>query len=198
MAFPYDFPLNSGVPAMIEYIADHAQQAKDRLAEEYKNQPNLAALLDAFNRQTQALEDAFWALFTERGVSAAYGAQLDVLGKIVGQARNGLADEDFRLWIIAKIKLNNSSGTPEEIYDILNLVKPDAVDLEIRDEPPAAFTVKMHGPGVPDNVLVFVRAARAAGVRVIVEWASSPTASLFKFDTPGQGFDSGLFAAASL
>lgn len=98
------------------YISDHIARAKDRLIEQYKEKPKIEGLLEAIVKPLQELEDLFLALGTERWIDSAIGAQLDVVGKIVGAQREvGQNDEDYRLAIKAQIIMNLNQGTPEEI-----------------------------------------------------------------------------------
>lgn len=98
------------------YIPDHIARAKDRLIEQYKEKPKIEGLLEAIVKPLQELEDLFLALGTERWIDSAIGAQLDVVGKIVGAQREvGQNDEDYRLAIKAQIIMNLNQGTPEEI-----------------------------------------------------------------------------------
>ncbi len=98
------------------YISDHIARAKDRLIEQYKEKPKIEGLLEAIVKPLQELEDLFLALGTERWIDSAIGAQLDVVGKIVGALREvGQNDEDYRLAIKAQIIMNLNQGTPEEI-----------------------------------------------------------------------------------
>src|SRR5262249_42034837 len=65
--------------------------ALDRLCQYAKDKPNIAALLSALVAPAQDVEDAFQDLLTKRGIETGEGVQLDVVGKIVGQKRNGLS-----------------------------------------------------------------------------------------------------------
>ena len=68
----------------LTYQVDHCADGLERLLQQFKDRPRIAALLCAFVRQVQELEDAAWQLLTERHVDAAIGVQLDALGRIVG------------------------------------------------------------------------------------------------------------------
>ena len=69
----------------------------------------------------------------QRVVGVAVGAQLDVLGRIVGEARLGDPDANYRLRIKAGILLNVSSGTPEELLAIFRLLTSDLPSPSISD-----------------------------------------------------------------
>jgi hypothetical protein len=181
---------------------DHTASAIARLAEQYKSRPNLANLLSAFGAQLQDLETAFQQLRSDRALANAFGAQLDVIGSLVKQTREGLADDAYRLRIAARIKLNNSSGSIPEIYSIFRLVLPDAT-LEIRDEFPAGFTLIIEGVTLTAEeaalMLSLLRQARAGGVRGMLEWRESEAADTFTFDgTSAQALDVGKLKGGAI
>ena len=47
---------------MINLITNHIEQAKDRLREQYKNSPNVLALIQAWVGEIQELEQALFDL----------------------------------------------------------------------------------------------------------------------------------------
>lgn len=196
MSFPLVFPyVFGGSGSVVDLITDHADLARDRLAEQFKNQPQLAALLDTLNLQVQDIENALWQLLTERGMTTAVGAQLDVLGRIVGQPRQGQSDETYRLYLKARVLLNLSSGSTEDIYGIFHALVSTSTTLEVRPQYPATFVLRLGGeaftPEQIDLLVVFLRSGKAGGVRAILQWYA--TAPVFRFDS-GPGFDQGHLA----
>jgi len=113
------------------HIHDHVEQALALLLEQFKDKPNLEALVDALVTQVQDLEDVFHALIYERLPDTAIGAQLEQIGELVGELRGGLSDEDFRRFIRARIQVNLSCGEPERLIGVLKtLTGADNVQLE--------------------------------------------------------------------
>lgn len=103
-------------------ITTHVIDCLNRLMEQYKNQPNFAAILTAFVDQIQDLENAIFDLDAGRQLYNAVGVQLDQLGTLVGISRNGLDDAQYLLFILGKIGENFSDGTISRttaIYQIL-------------------------------------------------------------------------------
>jgi hypothetical protein len=173
--------------ADLEHFTEHAGAAFARLATQFRDKPNLAAVLLAVLPQVQALEDALFQLYSERGIDTAIGAQLDVLGRIVGEARQGKDDETFRTFIRARVLVNRSSGTIPEILAILAaLLAGQPNDVGLVEYFPAAFVVDMGKFAVSAaNASIFWRIlqlAKAAGVRAILEWAQTGIATAFTFE----------------
>ncbi|MBA3841166.1 MAG: hypothetical protein H0X39_00845 [Actinobacteria bacterium] len=160
--------------------------------------PFIAATLTAYVTPIQALESALWQLLMQRQVGTAVGVQLDALGKLVNQPRDGTTDADYSRYIRARISTNNSKGRYEDLLTIARLVLTDTT-LQIRISQEGAATIRMRIVGVITDstaaILVsFVAAAAAAGVRLVVQWSSVATAAAFKLDA-GPGWDVGNLAA---
>jgi hypothetical protein len=105
-------------------VTDHALRATDRLLEQFKDVPGVLAILNALNAQTQAIEDAYWQLFTERSLDTAVGEQLDVIGRVLDEPRAGFVDASYVPRLRAKIRVLRSSGGPVDILKIFKLLLP--------------------------------------------------------------------------
>ena len=108
----------------VAYIGDHVDQGLGRLAQQYKNQPNVTSLVTAMISRVQVVEDALRKVATQRALygNTAQGAQLDDLGALVGVARQGLSDEVYRVLIRGEIAKNNSNGTLEALLNVARIV----------------------------------------------------------------------------
>ena len=180
-------------------ITDHADRAVNRLAEQYRL-PKFEAFLRALIGPAQAIEHAYWQMFTERNVDTAVGEQLNILGRVVGQERAGLVDDDYRRLIRARIAVNKSGGRVNEILNVAALVIfDDDVTLELEAQYPAGIVVRATGVVASDLaelVISFLRDTVAGGVRVLFEYATVAPAAAFSFaNGPGLGFGAGAFAS---
>src|SRR5688572_13994483 len=101
-------------------IADHVEQGLRLLLDQYKDKPRLTALLSSYLNRVQELEDAAWDVRIKRFVDDAVGAQLDGIGRIVGELRQGRDDVTYRLFILARIRVNLSFGHADDVIDVLN------------------------------------------------------------------------------
>lgn len=156
----------------------------------------LATIITILCRPIQRLENAFQQMLTQRSVDAAVGAQLDLLGKIVGQGRAGLTDDVYRRYIRARIATNRSSGKREEVINIARLVVGDvSSSVFVRQEQVATCFVRIDDVAVDGPTMTalvaFLEAAVGAAIRVVVQSAPAAPAAMFKFSggTPGPGFD---------
>ncbi len=155
-----------------------------RLIEQYKHKPRLAALLASYLDEFQDIENANYGLLTLRTLDDAVGAQQDIIGKIVGRARNGLSDDDYRTVLRAQIVANNSRGNPEDLIKILVLVGgTDSTPVVLyRPRPPASVQIElMNNIGTLNPALAFelLDEARGEAIALTFLWSYSDDADQF-------------------
>lgn len=170
---------------------------------------NIEKLVSILANPATDLENALEQLRLYRFVDSAEGIQLDVIGAIVGQPRNGMIDASYRRYIRARISTNNSDGTFEELLTIAYLVVYDvnadyvltnegSATVRLRVASVALDTTDTNADGVSDLAAVlyaFMLAAVSAGIRIVVQWSNYVPAQTFTLDT-GPGLDSGHLANA--
>lgn len=134
----------------------------------------------------QPLEDTFQNLIVNRRVDNAVGAQLDLLGKLVTQPRNGNDDETYRRHIKARIATNASDGIRRELINITKLVLGDDVEgayIHVHNTGVAAIHIGIEDIVIDADlaaiIMSFLRDAASAGVRIILEYWPSPESEMF-------------------
>lgn len=100
-------------------ITDHVTRALATLPSQWRDSPKVRALVSVLAKPDQDLEDTAWDLYSKRGVETAEGVQLDILGKLVGQLRLGLSDDDFRRLIRVRILANRAGGRADTITRVI-------------------------------------------------------------------------------
>jgi len=155
-------------------ITDHVQQALNRLLQQYKGKPKYAAFFTVLVQQIQDLEDGIFPLDEGRqfynGTSyPAEGAQLDGIGEIVGIDRNGLSDEQYRIFILGKIAQNFSDATMPTIIKILDIFFAP-VEMVTHELYPAEVDVEMADisldPAFWQIVFPLIQRALGAGIKL--------------------------------
>lgn len=181
----------------MDKITDHAARALSRVLTQDREKPPLEGLLSEPGVRAQTLEDAAWDLLSRLGVDDSFGAQLDGIGRIVGEARAGANDEDYRPRLKARIRLNLSSGTVPDIVAIFQLLAAEPRTVAFVAQYPAAFVLRVFGSASADAAALtkILRAAAAAGVRAIFEYLNDTPENTFTLDT-GPGLDVGVFGNA--
>lgn len=150
----------------------------------------IVKILKAWTSTLQPIEDTAQAMILQKNVDDAEGAQLDALGKLVGQDRGGLADVDYRRYIKAKITTNRSDGVTEDLIKITTLIINDpALLLVVQNAGTATVQVFVGGVTVTltlANILfLFLAKAKSGGVRLEMMFNSSPPADWFYLDDFG-------------
>lgn len=147
-------------------VVDYLSQARDRVTFAFKESPVFDKFLQLMTGPAMDLQTVYKQLMQERSIDTAVGAQLDVIGRIVGQERvlieadlipyfgyqgaplalgygdlsnssvGGyywdytkpsagnilLNDEQYRIFIKAKILKNTTRSTPEDIISFIKFV----------------------------------------------------------------------------
>jgi hypothetical protein len=180
--------------------AAHTALALVRLLERWKEKSVHNAILSTYTDQVQALESAIWQVLLLRLPPYAEGVQLDAIGRVVGEARQGLSDAAYKPRLQARIAMNSSFGRASDVINVIKLVTDAAFTLE--EFYPATIRVVFSGPPAsPTDAQIpgIVRQTRAAGIGATVEGpTTSPTPGVGSFtfkhagdaDDPRKGFSS--------
>lgn len=176
----------------MDKIETHETDALNRMTERLKGKPIATAFFRALARQIQDLEDAAWDVFIGRWIDSAVGVQLDAVGKYLNLARGSLDDDTYRLWLKARVKVNRSRGTPEDLIAIFHLLSEDSV-ITYTPMYPAGFQLDLgdavFDSSLHDALLSFIRAATDGGVRGMLTWSEHDEDETFSFlGAPGLGF----------
>lgn len=162
---------------------------------------NIEKLLTILVDPAQDIEDALQQLNLERFVDTADGEQLDIIGRIVGQEREGLSDADYRRYIRARIAANNSEGTIQDLLTVAFLVVYDvAAYFQAESQQIATVVLRVRdlaiSQALADILIKFLGDTVSAGVRVILEYSDQTPSTWFQWDTVGRGWDTGKFLDA--
>lgn len=166
-----------------------------------KTETKLRALLRILLTPFQDVENAIQQVL-QISVTSSTGQTLTLLGKIVGQERNGITDDEvFRRYVRARIATNRSTMVGEDIIRVLLLVMgDDATKVVVNNNGDAAFEVTIQGVVVLDDLatilLRFLRAAAGVGIRPILMTWPAVEADMFAFSGgTGMGWGDALDAA---
>jgi hypothetical protein len=173
----------------LDLITDHQARAVARLTEHFRSRDTMPKLVRALTGPIQEIENVLQDLVVKRRLDVATGAQLAVIGRIVGQPRAGKDDETYRIWIRTRIRLNRTSGTGEDIIAVFRAVTQGTTKIVLEEQFPAAFVVRIGSDSIvpPAELAELGRQAKAAGVNVIVESATSDDTTSFACDPNGAG-----------
>lgn len=175
----------------IARVTDHVRAGLSLLLQQYTGLPRIEGWATSYLNRVQELEDAIWSVIVGRLIDDAVGVQLDVLGRLVGQRRNGVGDEPFRMRVRARIRANRSNGHPDDIIAVALLASGVSLDqLTYTDLYPASFRVELSS--VTDATLAtvlteLITLAKPVGVGAAVSFSAYPDSETFACavgDTP--------------
>jgi hypothetical protein len=126
----------------------------------------------------------------------AIGAQLDILGRIVGVDRGQKTDDEYRTFIRGKIRANRSNGRIPDLYDILEFFDFDSN--KIREKFPANLKAEVAGIVYVAEIFALLYLAKAGGVEFSFVYSQYLYDETFAFWThysgtitdPSRGFSS--------
>lgn len=180
----------------LTFKTNHVTEGISYLLEQFKGLTNWPKVLTAFLDQIQDLEDMFSDLIGISNIDDAEGDQQDVLGKIVGEARQGRSDADYTPFIKGRVLVNRSYGTSENIIELLTVLNT-GTEVVFTPLQPAAYTAYMlqavASEDVAEQYAEMMQEATMAGVNGQLLYSAVPEDERFKFDTAGQGFDEGKY-----
>jgi len=174
-------------------VPNHVERGLSLLLSQYKGRPLLTAWTVSYLKQVQLLDDATYATIISRFLERATNAQLDLIGKLVGEPRRDRDDALYRVFIAARIRVNRSTGLTRDIVDVLAIIYGGTYVLI--DQAPANLRLELLE--IPElataDILEMLRDAKAGGVglTLVVPTTAPETRFLFKSvgDTsnPAQG-----------
>lgn len=172
----------------------HVEQALANRIEQFKTKIRFANLLSSYVFEVQDIEDALFQILDDTNLDTAEGQQLDNIGEIVGEERQGRNDLQYATAIRARILLNTSEATIEDVILLIGALQPGLTTF-VYEYFPAAFIAMIATPIDPnvvdiDQIATIVASGRLVGVRGLVSFG---VVGSKQFDTSGSGFDEGKF-----
>jgi len=182
----------------IDYVSDWQTRLRGRIYWQFKGKPKIQAWVDMVARQFSDIEDALQTLLTLPSIDDSAGAQLDLLGRLLGQARGGVDDDTYRTYLFATRFANKSSGTAEDIYRVFAALF--ASPMLILSSPVKSFRLTLWNILTPDQAAVglrFLRKVKEAGARAILEFTTISDDNIMRWDVEGHGWDVSTFGSAT-
>lgn len=168
-----------------EHMDDHVEAGLALLIDHYKEKPVLEAYIRSFLSRIQELEDAIRDVIVGRLLDTATGAQLDILGAIVGQSRTSEDDDLFRARIRTRILANRSRGNPIDIIAVARsaLGSDDLTYTELYPATVLVETIEAVSSASAAVIAEFLRAAKSAGTRITYHYSSDDGEDTFAFSS---------------
>ena len=166
----------------LELFQKHGEAAVGDLLEQFKGQPAIEALLRIVGKQVDELEAALFDLVVNRFLDGATGDLLRLWAKVANVVPGGDTDDELRARVKAVSRLLRSSGTTEDLLEVLALVLGASAPIGFTEYPPASFVITVPAAAAPLARIIadLIRRARAGGVGAsLVFTGDDATAFLF-------------------
>lgn len=151
-------------------INDHAARMADLLIEQFRKKAlKLIATCHIGGNIGQTIENTMSDFLMYRSVTAAGGEQLDGIGEIIGQDRNGLDDEAYRQAIITRIFINSNAGTPESLIAATRLLT-EATRVRYYEVYPGTVLLHTDGLAITLGTVAALDAIAPGGVKVYLTY----------------------------
>lgn len=181
-----------------EFEVDHVAAAVDSLPVAFRT-PLTLAIVKAFAARLQVIWDAqrtvLDALDLTSDTGETYPFALVPWGVLLGQPRRATwSPAVWRRVLLAARIARGSSGSRAEILAVVQALTPTGAAAPTVQASP--LTVFVHAPGITDPVLqAALRPLLLAAIPDVADLELSFAGEdALKFDSPGLGFDGGLFS----
>jgi hypothetical protein len=170
----------------IDLVTDWKARLRSRLFTQFRSAASWVAWCDnVLGPQFDDLEQAGQTLLTLLDIDESEGVQLDTIGRVVGQSRNGVDDDTYRLYLSARILANKSTGTVEDIFKVMRALFGQTETLPTYQGGwVKQFAIRIGKVLTRAEALIatdFLADSKEAGARGILEWQESPSSLLFAF-----------------
>jgi hypothetical protein len=167
----------------------------------YPSLPVITGFVKSFLQQKQAIENALFPALAARGLLTATlytlpetNSVFDTLGLIIGRAREGLDDHDYRAVLILQVAVDRSAGRIEDWSNIAAILLTTAGGPAEYFEGLAAFYLFVGDMTLNPNIVAQVLAGAVGnGIGATFGYSVWPDGNDFMFDdvnntsTTGQG-----------
>jgi hypothetical protein len=171
----------------IQLVDNRVEIAKSYLLSQFKDKPNINALVDVLVTELQEIENTIIELQEVRTLAGAKGWWLDRIGEELDTQRYGFSDADYKTILRIAMLKKTASATIEDIIKVLSYITNDD---ELRVDNPNKYLIEAVGYlfGVKDSMLTEVAELFPINTRkLIVQRDTTP----FKLNTAGKGFGNG-------
>jgi hypothetical protein len=169
---------------------NQVQRALGRLTSVFKNQPNIRNILSSLLVGFPEIENVFWQIINERifnylvpavAAGTPTGEQIDIIGGLVGELRQGRVDASYLPAVIVRIRVNKSKGRAEDVLQVANLLFPGAT---YNEAPIDSFLVEMYdvvSVSIP-TISNLLGKTKAIGTYGALQYSTWPTATNLLLD----------------
>lgn len=171
-----------------EKVTTHEAEAKALLISQFRGRPVIEGLLSSWIAPLQELENVLWDVIDKRVLETAVDAQLDALGKLVGEERLGRPNDPYRAAIKVRIKVNRSKGRSEDVLQVARLLDATATYLEFTK---LEWLVEIWGTVQAGDFIRSLTQTKAATSYGVLHTSTFPVEDVMRWDHAGASLGAG-------
>lgn len=166
---------------------EHVAEARALLTSAFNGKTVIQGMLDSYIGGVQSLEIAIFDVIELRLLDNATDAQLDTLGALVGETRQGRDDSTYREAIRLRIRVNRSQGRAEDVIQVAKIATDD--NFTYTEVFPAGWEVETFDTVAPNTVAHLLGQTKAAGTRGVLVYTMWPFSETFRWASVYGGTD---------
>lgn len=173
--------------SVVTKITDHKARIWARVISQFRSVPEMQILMDAISDEVQVVEDAFYDLYTRKGLNG-WGDQLDQVGKLFAETRDGDSDAVYKIRIFAKRRALRSSGTSRDVLGLFKILLPSS-NIVLDDWGGGGYIVRL-GQVLAQYLATYARLlkiAKDAGANAQIVYWLQDESTIFKFGAASAG-----------
>lgn len=157
-------------------------EAESLLLYQFKDAKRLKNLMRSLVMPLETIANDIETFSDGLHIDEASGHLLDVVGKVIGQPRACMGDEDFRIWLKLRIKLNRCNGTPEELLSILHLLLGSYHPMIVAEHKPNNIILTFFKISKISTATIFSLIKKASPPGLRLYFINATAAQPFRFD----------------
>lgn len=135
-------------------VVDHREQAVALLLEQFKGKPAIEDLVRSLVTPANLIETTAFEMLRKRiAIDQSEGVQLDLIGELLGQPRNGLVDVAYRVRLHAEVAIHASNGTGDDLINASTNVVAN-FNVFLSEYPAAAAEFEAYARRISDGEIM--------------------------------------------
>lgn len=176
---------------------NHASEGAALLTDHYKSKPVITGILKSLMASVQEIEGVLWDVIESHYLATPpVGDQLDQIGTVVGEARNGLDDADYLELVRLKIRVNRSQGLSRDVIDVGVMIRHGGAIRYVEQGPVVSCLLECDDIPAPNVVAPLLTGTRGAGCYGELHYTTwAPGQDLRVVSRHGGGTAQGVFGS---
>lgn len=157
-------------------MKNYTEDALSKLVNQFYNSERLKTVLKILVSELDDIYTKAQSIKFDRFIKTAEGKQLDGIGDIVNEPRQGDNDDDYRYRLLLRIFINTAAGTPPSLLKALSFAT-EPTDMQYIEVYPATVILFTDGLKVTKSIQPFIQNLAPVAISeipVIVSYGNKP------------------------